>query len=575
MSNLIIDETISEYKSALDGLLGEIQQFSQHINNSELEQTLANLRHNINEPFLFVVVGEVKAGKSSFVNALLAENICQTAAEPCTDKIQQIIYAESEFTTAVTPHLWKIGLPVEILKNLSIVDTPGTNTIVEHHQEITKEFIPNSDLVFFVFFAKNPYTRSAWELLDYVNRQWRKKIIFILQQADIAKPEELTKNQEKLRDYAQQKGIESPVIFATSAELELAGENTKSGFSEVRDYIRDSLGKAGTQQLKLQGIVDTSKEIINRLDIDIDLLQQQLEIDLATVNTIKNRLAQNENRSRYELESLVERILTKYDKITDKIKAEFRENLTIFTLIKGSLAAWFNPEKSTQAWMENLKKRCEQELKSALGEISQDGVQHFVDGIRQLLEALIEDLHKISEPQIKTDTLSLRIVERRQEVIEDVREKVAHLLDDESFLRAIESINASIAPRFLGGSAATVAGTLITAVTEVVLLDILGAAFAGVGIVIAGGTIFLKRKKIIQQFEKKLDEEKDKFTGEISNKLNSQLSIIYEEIERNFLDIYDYVEKEEQNITPLVKRYAQIQERSTKLFSDIQTDFAK
>ena len=220
--------------------------------------------------------------------------------------------------------------------------------------------------------------------------------------------------------------------------------------------------------------------------------------------------------------------------------------------------------------MENLKQRCERELKSSLGEISQDGVRHFVDGIRQLLDALIDDLQKIREPKVKTDNLSLKIVERRQQVIEDVGEKIAHLLEDESFLRAIESINASIAPRFLGGSAATVAGTLITAITEVVLLDILGAAFAGVGIVLAGGTIFLKRKKIIQQFEQKLDREKDKFTGEISNKLNSQLSIIYEEIERNFIDIYNYVEKEEENILPLVEQYQQIQARSTKLFTAIQ-----
>lgn len=388
-------------------------------------------------------------------------------------------------------------------------------------------------------------------------------------------PEELEKNKDKLKEYAQQKGIGTPIIFATSAELETTGDNTNSGFIEVRDYIRNTLGKAETQQLKLKGIIETTQEIIKRFDSDIIILQQQLEIDRATVNAIKDKLAQNENRSQYELESLVARLLTKYDKITAKIKAEFRENLTIITLLKGSFTAWFNPEKSTQAWMENLKERCERELKSSLGEISQDGVQHFVDGIRQLLENLIEDLNKISEPKVKTDILALRIVERRQEVIESVREKVAHLLEDESFLRSIDSINASIAPRFLGGSAATVAGTLITAITEVVLLDILGVAFAGVGLVVAGSTIFFKRKKIIQQFEEKLDREKDRFTEEISNKLNSQISIIYEEIERNFIDIYEYVNKEEQNIVPLAEKYAQIKDRSNQLFTSIQTDFAE
>ncbi|MGK7948148.1 MAG: dynamin family protein [Xenococcaceae cyanobacterium] len=279
MSSPIIDETVILHKSALNNLLEEIQQFSQQIDNLELAQTLASLRQNINEPFLFVVVGEVKAGKSSFINALLEENICQTAADPCTDRIQQIIYAESAFMSIISPHLVKIGLPVEILKNLSIVDTPGTNTIVENHQEITKEFIPNSDLVFFVFFAKNPYTQTAWDLLDYVNRQWDKKIIFILQQADLTKPAELSKNQEKLREYARQKGIESPIIFATSAELEFTGDKNNSGFVEVRNYIRDTLGKAESQQLKLQGIIETTQEIIKRFESDLNILQQQLEIE--------------------------------------------------------------------------------------------------------------------------------------------------------------------------------------------------------------------------------------------------------------------------------------------------------
>lgn len=104
------------------------------------------MRTNINEPFLFVVVGEVKAGKSSFVNALLQADICKTAADPCTDVIQQIVYSEDEFEQPRGQYLRKIGLPNEILKTLSVVDTPGTNTIVENHQEITKDFIPNSDL---------------------------------------------------------------------------------------------------------------------------------------------------------------------------------------------------------------------------------------------------------------------------------------------------------------------------------------------------------------------------------------------------------------------------------------------
>ncbi|MEO0849703.1 MAG: dynamin family protein, partial [Cyanobacteria bacterium J06648_1] len=218
MDNLIVDRALVEYQSSLDRLLQRLQVFATEINNSQLQVTIRNLRANINEPFLFVVVGEVKAGKSSFVNALLQADICKTAADPCTDIIQQLVYSPEQFEQPVNQYLRKIGLPNDILKTLSVVDTPGTNTIVENHQEITKEFIPNSDLIFFVFFAKNPYTRSAWDLLDYVNSEWRKKVVFVLQQADLAKPEELAKNKEKLAELAIQKGIQSPTVFATSVE---------------------------------------------------------------------------------------------------------------------------------------------------------------------------------------------------------------------------------------------------------------------------------------------------------------------------------------------------------------------
>ncbi|MEM9510918.1 MAG: dynamin family protein, partial [Cyanobacteria bacterium P01_E01_bin.35] len=538
MNNFIVDQALVEYQSSLDSLLSQLQLFATEINNQQLQVTIRNLRANINEPFLFVVVGEVKAGKSSFVNALLQSNICKTAADPCTDVIQQIVYAEEQSEQSISQYLRKIGLPNEILKNLSVVDTPGTNTIVENHQEITKEFIPNSDLIFFVFFAKNPYTRSAWELLDFVNSEWRKKVVFVLQQADLAKPEELAKNKEKLAELALQKGIQSPVVFATSVEWEVNGQADISGFNEVRNYIQRTLQDGSSKRLKLEGVRQTSGQIIDLLRNDLLSVQQQLTKDQAIVSKIKAKLQQNKRQSGFELESLLNRLLSKYDTITARVKSDFREQLSLFTLVKGSFAVLFRTKKSAPTWMDELKHSCEQELKAALGEISQDGIKHFVGGIRELLQSLVDDLQDIKVNQVTTNAITVNTIESRQEIVEDVQQKVSTLLDDKTFLQSIESVNASVAPRFLGGGAATVAGTAIAALTEIVLLDIIGTAFAGVGLLFAGGTLVLKKRKIIKQFEDKLDREKTRFKSELSTKLNSKLDIIYEEIERNFINIY-------------------------------------
>jgi translation initiation factor 2 gamma subunit (eIF-2gamma) len=146
----------------------------------------------------------------------------------------------------VEPSLRKIGHPIEILQDISIVDTPGTNTIIQEHQIITERYIPNSDLTFFVLFAKNPYQKSAWDFLDFVSAEWRKKVVFILQQADLLRPEDLQTNIERVKEYAYQKQIKAPMIFPTSAALELEGDTENSGFDPVRQYLRDmvSSGKA-------------------------------------------------------------------------------------------------------------------------------------------------------------------------------------------------------------------------------------------------------------------------------------------------------------------------------------------
>lgn len=565
MDNLIVDQALVQYQSSLDSLLKRLQVFATEINNQQLQKTIRNLLTNINEPFLFVVVGEVKAGKSSFVNALLQADICKTAADPCTDVIQQLVYSQEQFEQPVSQYLRKIGLPNEILKTLSVVDTPGTNTIVENHQEITKDFIPNSDLIFFVFFAKNPYTRSAWELLDYVSSEWRKKVVFVLQQADLAKPEELAKNKEKLAELAVQKGILSPVVFATSVEWEVSGKQDLSGFAEVRNYIQQTLNDGSTKKLKLQGVRKTSEQIIDLLRKDLVMVQQQLIKDQAVVSKIKTKLLQNKRQSGFELESLINRLLNKYDTITARVKADFREQLTILTLVKGSFAVLFRTEKSAPAWMDELKQRCENELKTSLGEISQDGVKHFVGGIKDLLQSLVDDLQDIKVNHVTTNAITINTIESRQEIVEDVQQKVATLLNDKTFLHSIESVNASVAPRFLGGSAATVAGTAIAALTEVVLLDIIGTAFAGVGLLFAGGSLVLKKRKIIKQFEEKLDQEKIRFESELSAKLTSKLDIIYEEIERNFANIYSYVEEEEEKVIPLVDQFKQIEQEAAQL----------
>ncbi|MEM6265801.1 MAG: dynamin family protein, partial [Bacteroidota bacterium] len=254
MATNLLDTQHTQYRLQIDEVVKDLHQMTIDIGNHELGKTLSDLRSKIHEPFLFVIVGEVKTGKSSFVNALLAtgKEVAKVAPDPCTDTIQQIIYGEEEETFVVNEHFKKIQLPVEILKEIAIVDTPGTNTISEHHQEITERFIPGSDLIVFVFEAKNPYRQSAWDFFDYIHKDWHKKVIFVLQQADLMSAEDLAINVNGVKTYAEKKGINDPFIFPVSAKLEIEGNSAESGFPVLRTYIAENITGGKAPRLKLE-----------------------------------------------------------------------------------------------------------------------------------------------------------------------------------------------------------------------------------------------------------------------------------------------------------------------------------
>lgn len=158
----LFGEDLQPLRTQMAEVIKELHDQAVTLHQVDLAQSLSDFRETIYEPFLFVIVGEVKTGKSSFINALLdtGHDIVDVAPDPCTDTIQQVLYGPIEETIEINQYQKKIFLPVEILKQISIVDTPGTNTISEHHQEITEHFVPRSDLIVFVFEAKNPYRQD-------------------------------------------------------------------------------------------------------------------------------------------------------------------------------------------------------------------------------------------------------------------------------------------------------------------------------------------------------------------------------------------------------------------------------
>ena len=167
----------------------------------ETSSTLADVAAHLEDPFRIVVAGEFNAGKSSLINALLGSDVLASGVTPTTQTINILEYAqekEEEGGDSATPSRGSAALmataeeDVRVLKvhapflrDVSIVDTPGTNAVVEHHEAIAKHFVPRSDLVLFLTTLDKSMSHSERQFLSLI-RSYGKKVIGVVNKVDIA-----------------------------------------------------------------------------------------------------------------------------------------------------------------------------------------------------------------------------------------------------------------------------------------------------------------------------------------------------------------------------------------------------
>ena len=571
MKHAIIDNRFVILKDRLEDFLKDLHGYINDMGGSSLPSIVSDLRSGLNEPFLFVVVGEVKSGKSSFINALLGEDICPVDPAPCTDVIQEIVYAEQPYEDTIRPFLKKIGRPLTILQTIAIVDTPGTNTVIENHQEITRNFIPNSDLVLMVFQAKNPYTQSAWDLLDYIREDWRKRTIFILQQADLARPDEIATNMASVRDLALQKGIAAPTIFATSAARELQ-QMPDSGFEDVRQFIRQTVTGGRHYRLKLESILETADQVLAQVDQALVQRREQHRADRAVVDTIHTRLESGHQQSAYELRSLIQRLGAAYDAASRRAVERFDEGLAVSKLFGKSIRATLGRKTSVKGWLEDIQKGFETDLRGKIESLTEEGADHFLAGLHQLLTYLLDELDEVKGHRLHQDDLLLKIDQRRQDVIATVRTKMAESAMEDFFAEDTLQNSNRLAPSLMGGSALTAIGALVLTVTHGLFFDITGGLLTGIGLFLAGGVLFIQKGRLLQQFKQGLEEGRARFEAELTERLSQRLTLIYDDIDRKFLPLYEYVSQEQQRIAPLLEGLEEFRRRHRELTASVSTE---
>lgn len=161
---------------------------------------------------------------------------------PTTDRITVLKHGPDRSVREVPGGIVERGFPNDFLRAISVVDTPGTNAVIRRHEQISREFVPRSDLVLFLTSAVRPFGESEREYMRII-RDWGKKIILVVTKVDVLRQDE----KEKVREFVQEQvdtllGFTPPVFMISSRTAREAKSSAdrameESGFDELEGYI--------------------------------------------------------------------------------------------------------------------------------------------------------------------------------------------------------------------------------------------------------------------------------------------------------------------------------------------------
>jgi small GTP-binding protein len=257
--------------------------------------------------FLLVVIGEFNAGKSALINALVGERLLEEGVTPTTTRLQILQYGEAPRRGADADGTDTLSAPIPLLRNLNIVDTPGTNAVFRDHERLTSEFIPQADLVLFVTSADRPFTESERAFLETI-RDWGKKVVIVINKIDLLEHE---RDRDTLQRFVAHHATtlfgHTPTAFAVSSREALrrkVGElhhesrpalpdgssRPVDGFDALEAYVADTLDEGERWRLKLLNPLAVGSRIVEDTRLAVAERARVFSADLQTIDDIERQL---------------------------------------------------------------------------------------------------------------------------------------------------------------------------------------------------------------------------------------------------------------------------------------------
>ena len=285
------------------------------------------------------VVGEIKRGKSTFLNALMRKKVFPSRVAVCTSAVTVLLDGPKPSVKVTykaeskrSPEIFEVpdgeavfetmmGLVAKPFKKrdqsiqgnpeasrldeveitypniyardgIRLVDTPGVNDPDAWREEITYTYLRKADAAIMLMDPQAPLSQSEMEFLrDKVQARVKRQLLFVLNRADQVSPTDLEKSLARVRGLLE-KFVPDPQIYCVAAkpalDAYLEGREPDAAFQAFEDALDTFLrkGRAGTLLQSRADLLDEAAEaaehsLIERL-VALDLgdaqAQQRMEL---------------------------------------------------------------------------------------------------------------------------------------------------------------------------------------------------------------------------------------------------------------------------------------------------------
>ncbi len=472
----------------------------------------------LEELFLIVVVGEFNAGKSALLNALLGAKVLQEGAVPTTTRVTLVKYGDTVQESTSPSDLAQITYPLDLLKEINIVDTPGTNAVIRKHEELTRDFIPRSDLVLFVTSADRPFTESERQFLEHI-REWGKKIVFVVNKRDLLEDETAYDQVRRfVENNAQQLLGMTPELFFVSARREVVDGKLTGGLDALDRYIRSWLDQRARLRVKFATPLGVADQVLKRAEAQRNGELEQLAQDIETADHVEREVVNYEKDVRAELEPRIAEVDNLLYRLESRGMDFFDQNVRLTKIADLARGDRFRAMFEQQV-LAGVPQEIDHRTRAVVDWLVEKDLREWQNLLTYLQRRRISSDELVGELTTSFDM-------RRQSLLTAATEAAQNVVasyDAEKESREMGAhVEMAVAQTALAEVGAVSLGTLVVTSVTAAALDVTGILLAGVIAVLGLFIIPYKRQQAKNNFKEKIQDLRRRLGNVLRAQFNAE-----------------------------------------------------